>query len=227
MVSRRVWLAGAGASLIGPYLALDGNLPGFLQSGRDQLYGHSGGTTGLGDSSSQPEWLSSEQNAPVMPPVRLEEALRYEVHPEWVVSRWPRVATVVGELQWAGMRVPLVTGYGSDDLVGSLTYYFDSQQRLRRIALEGYTGDERPLVAIAMYGFGLQPEPSMTAGLYVYRWNGAPLSVLMVQFAAMMEAGSTAAKRRVALEINRPDPGCALSPQMQAAVTPMHIPRGS
>ena len=224
MVSRRVWLAGVGAALIGPYLAFDGNLPDVLRSGRDQLFGQS---SAFGDATGQPDgsaispssWsetgtATNDFNAPTVP---LQEALRYDASPEWVVARWPRVATVVGELEWSGMRVPLITGSEPHDLVGSLTYYFDTERRLRRISLEGYTGDERSLVALATQGYGLQPEPSLTGGLYASRWNREAISVLAVQFAPVVDA-NTPQRRHVMLEINRPDAGWRLSPHMRALV---------
>jgi hypothetical protein len=211
MVDRRVWLTGMGAALVGPYLALDGKLPQMMQSGRDQVYG-------------QPTALAADA-LPEAPHVPLAEALRIDVRPQWVVSRWPRVATVSSEQGWAGMRVPLVTGPSGNDLVGSLTYYFDPQQQLVRISLEGNTGDETPLVAIAIQNFGLSPEPSLGAGLYVYRWNREPLSALAVQYAAVISADSPQTTRRVAMEVNRPNPGCGLSPLMKSLVSPMGVPR--
>lgn len=216
MVSRRMWFAGLGAALIGPYLALDGNLPKLLQSGRDQAWG---------SSSREPDWLSTAASQPagledqqlLTPTVSLTEVLRYDVAPAWVVARWPRVATVVGDLEWSGMRVPLITGDQPQDIVGSLTYYFDSHQQLRRILLEGYCGDERAIVALAMQNFNLLPEPSTAGGLYAFRWSREPLNVLAVQYAPLVNADSPH-RRHVILELNRPEAGWRLSPQMRALV---------
>lgn len=208
MVDRRMWLAGLGTALIGPYLAFEGKLPNFAQQG------------------SEPAWLNAAE-APVAPQtslaepqfatptVTLTEVLRYDVTPAWVVARWPRVATVVGELEWSGMRVPLITGESPGDIVGSLTYYFDGQQQLKRILLEGYCGDERLLVTLAMQSFNMQPAASLHGGLYVSRWSMLPVSVMAVQYAPMVDADSRQ-RRHVILEINRPDGKWRLSPQMQA-----------
>jgi uncharacterized protein DUF6690 len=209
-----MWLAGLGAALVGPYLVFDGNLPALLQSSRNQAFGRS---------SSTDDWLTpSEESAgepadqqPLAPTVSLAEALRYEVTPQWVISRWPRVATVVGELEWSGMRVPLITGGQPFDLVGSLTYYFDGRQQLRRISLEGYCGDEQAIVAIAIHNFGLQPEPAVGGGLYAFRWSREPVSVLSVRYAPVMNADAPH-RRQVMLELNRPEAGWRLSPHMQA-----------
>jgi hypothetical protein len=209
MVSRRVWLAGLGTALIGPYLAYEGKLPHLLQSTAQQTSGSYAnwlGETQTPDLAETP----NDFNAPLVP---LYEALRTDASPQWVVSRWPRVATVVGELEWSGMRVPLLTGKEPGDLVGSLTYYFDGGQKLRRISLEGYTGDERTLVALAMQNFGLQPEGSLSGGLYVSRWNRQVMSALAVQYAPVVHADSPH-RRHVMLEVNLPAPGWRLSAEM-------------
>ena len=122
------------------------------------------------------------------------------------------------------MRVPLITGYQQQDTVGSLTYYFDAQQRLRRIALDGFAGDDRLLTTVAMQNFRLQPEPTLGAGLFVYRWNREPLSVLSVQYAPIVQAETAEVRRRVSLEINMPEAGWRLSPHMQAMLSPHGLP---
>ena len=205
MVSRRVWLAGLGTALVGPYLAYESKLPQLFQPG-------GAGASSFGEAG-EPDWTTTSDFA--APLVSLQEVLRLEVTPDWVVSRWPRVATVVGELEWSGMRVPLITGNNPSDFVGSLTYYFDGGQKLRRIALEGQAGDERALVTLAVQQFGLQPEPSLGGGLYAYRWNGQPISVLAVQYAPVVQADSPQ-QRHIALEVNVPSPGWRVSPQMKA-----------
>jgi hypothetical protein len=212
-----VWLTGLGAAVAGPYLLFDGNLPSMLNQGRQQFLGQPQGTSEWlgGGVAPDPAQAGDPYNTPVMP---ITNVLRPDITPEWVVSQWPRVATVVGELEWAGMRVPLITGSQSTDLVGSLTYYFDNQQRLRRILLEGYTGDERPLVTFGMQYFGLLPEPSLHGGVYVSRWNREPLSALAVQYASVVNADSPQTRRRVMFEYNRPDPTFHMSAEMRALI---------
>jgi hypothetical protein len=121
------------------------------------------------------------------------------------------------------MRVPVITGYQPHDIVGSLTYYFDHQQRVRRIGIEGYTGDESPIVGIASERFGLRSEPRLGAGLYVYRWNAQALSVLHVDFAPIVSSELPQLRRRVMLEVNAPLPGCQLSTEMQTIVNPIGL----
>jgi hypothetical protein len=62
------------------------------------------------------------------------------------MARWPRVSAGLAELKLQGYRVPLVTGTGTDDLAGGLTYYFNPRQQLQKITFQGTTGDTRKLV---------------------------------------------------------------------------------
>lgn len=211
MVSRRVWLAGLGTALVGPYLAYESKLPHLFQPGPE---GAAPTWFGEAAAATATDFQGGDVSTPLVP---LHEVLRFEVTPNWVVSRWPRVATTVGDLEWSGMRVPLITGNDPSDLVGSLTYYFDGGPKLRRIALEGYAGDERSIVSLATQYFGLQPEPSAGGGLYVYRWSGQAVSVLAVQYAPVVQAESSQ-RRHVMLEINVPAPGWRLSAHMQALI---------
>ena len=89
MVSRRVWLAGLGTALVGPYLAYESKLPAMLQ-GTAPAWSSASSI----DGTTNDPWID-QKSAPQFdtPNVRLDEALSYEVTPQWVVSRWPRVAT--------------------------------------------------------------------------------------------------------------------------------------
>ena len=60
------------------------------------------------------------------------DLFRFDITPEWVVQNWPRVSSQLAEFSFSGLRVPVVSGTSIHDLAGSLTYYFDSQQRLQR-----------------------------------------------------------------------------------------------
>ncbi len=114
-----------------------------------------------------------------------------------------------------GLRVPLVTGTQTDDLAGSLTYYFDKQQRVRRITFHGYTGDEHELVELVAGQFGLRREPTLGAGLYLAKWNGRPTSVLRVANAPIVRASQPRSRLQIVLEINRPDMQYELSSEAE------------
>ena len=126
--------------------------------------------------------LSANTNvAALTPTVRLDQVLRFDVHPRWVMQNWPHVATTRTDGPLDGLRVPLMTGLGPSDVTGSLTYYFDQQQQVQRVALEGVMGDDRQLVTLVTRAFELRPEPVAGIGLYLKKWNGKPVSALWIR----------------------------------------------
>jgi hypothetical protein len=134
----------------------------------------------------------------------LLSVLRFDVSPEWVSSRWSRVSTTLAEMDLEGLRVPLVTGSETDDLAGSLTYYFNHKREVQRIAFDGYTGDPRPLIATVTQYYRLQEEPTLGAGLYLAKWNGNPTSMLRIRHSPVVRANYPNSHYEVRLEINRP-----------------------
>jgi hypothetical protein len=145
----------------------------------------------------------------------LAEVLRFDVSPQWVMSRWSRISTVLADLELEGLRVPLVTGTTTDDLAGSLTYYFDKQHQVQRITFHGYTGDERKLAALVAQRYQLKPVQSLNAALYLAKWNGTPMSALRVALAPVVRADSPNTRLEVMLEINRPRAYYGLSPEFK------------
>jgi hypothetical protein len=146
------------------------------------------------------------------------EIFRFDVTPTWVSSRWPRVTTTLAEAGLSGLRVPLVTGTANDDLAGTVTYYFDRNHQLQRLAFDGYTGDARKLLDLMTRHYGLQPEPTLDAAMYVARWNAAPTSVIRIARAPVISADSPHSQLHIMLELNRPSVYFGLSPQFQQFV---------
>jgi len=138
--------------------------------------------------------------------IDLAEVLRFDVSPEWVYSRWSRKTTSLAELQFHGVRVPLVTGTGVDDLAGSLTYYFNHDRQPERIVFEGRTGDARKVIALVHQRFGLLPERAFNPGeqLYQLRWNDTAISQLRVRPASVVWASAPHANFEVSLDLQRP-----------------------
>jgi hypothetical protein len=166
---------------------------------------------GYGPAAQHPNSVSADWL--VGAPVRaLNEVIRFDIPPSWVTSRWPRVTTTLSDTGLEGLRVPMVTGTQVDDLAGSLTYYFDHQHRVQRLTFEGFTGDDRRLVALITQDFGLQPAPTLHAGMYATWWNGVPTSVLRVARAPVVTVASPHAQLQVFLELNRPGMHYGLSP---------------
>ncbi|MBI84586.1 MAG: hypothetical protein CMJ81_15440 [Planctomycetaceae bacterium] len=160
-----------------------------------------------------PSHLETTSNHPItgQPVTELGEIFRFNVTPEWVMYRWPRVTTQLADLELNGLRVPLVTGTNKYDLAGSLTYYFDKKQQLQRISFRGFTDDESKLVELVTKHCGLRPVSTLARGLYLVKWNGKPRSALRICTASIVRADSPYTRLDVELELNRPGPGYRLS----------------
>jgi len=225
MFSKRVRFLTTVAAAVGiPYAWFNENLAGSLQSGWSTLRQ----TVSSWHDGSRPTWPVSistsdgfEVRDPNAPPIeatvqQLREALRFEVTPTWVTRKWPRISTIRAERDLVGLRVPLVTGTESDDFAGSLTYYFDGRHHLRRITLHGQMGDDRALVSLVTEHFGLRPEPTLGAGMYLLRWNAKPMNVLRVSHAPVVRAEVPNAKLIIEMEINDVSAGYGVSPEFSA-----------
>ncbi len=136
----------------------------------------------------------------------LGEVLQFEGTPAWVMARWPRVTAGLAELDLQGYRVPLVTGTAQDDLAGSLTYYFDKNQRIEFINFHGTTGDPRKLIALVTKRYSFLRQQTQDPGLLLYqvKWNGKPLSELRVRPARVVRANQPHARFEVELAMKRP-----------------------
>jgi uncharacterized protein DUF6690 len=124
------------------------------------------------------------------PIVELAEAIRFEATVTWLFQRWPRVTAGLPEGHLQGYRVNLITGVHHDDVAGSLTYYFNADQRCQRISLQGSVGDPRKLVAyiVGRYGLIRQNSPDPAVQLYQTRWNGRQVSELTVRPVAVVKS---------------------------------------
>ncbi|MFM7846527.1 MAG: DUF6690 family protein [Planctomycetota bacterium] len=143
------------------------------------------------------------------------EILRFDMTTAEITRRWARVTSIPSDGQLEGLRVTLVTGIKSDDLAGSLTYYFDTKQRLQRINFSGTTGDATRLVDLAKGEFELRAEPSNAATLYVARRLRRPYSLLGIEHAAVMRADHPNQRLNLTLELNNPRGGGGLSGEAQ------------
>ncbi len=168
----------------------------------------------------QEQFAATQQNAAagshMTPTVSLENALRFNISPRWVLDSWPHVSTTRIDGPLDGLRVPLITGTGPTDVVGSLTYYFGQHRQVQRISLEGVVGDERQVVSIVTRVFQLQPEPAAGVGIFLAKWNGKPTSALIVRRMPVVSADNSLRKFSFILELNRPTNYFGLSAQLQA-----------
>ena len=164
---------------------------------------------------------------PTAPPPRvyqpvsnLGEVIRFDVFPNWVKARWPRVSTPPGELNLEGLRVPLVTGSSSHDLAGALTYYFDQRHQVQRICFQGWTSDARYLVQFLTEEYGFKTQPTRLAGLYVKKtFFGGNHSVLRLEHLPIVNQSQPQRQLFVFLELNHPRGNLPLSSLAQQALT--------
>jgi hypothetical protein len=125
--------------------------------------------------------------------VRVQDAssvFDFQITPEWIVAHWPAVSTGLAQLQLEGYRVPLVTGTAQHDLAGSLTYYFNAEQKLQQITFIGTTGDPRPLIGLLSTRFHLTRRLVNDPGLVVYEavhYNNQPASSLRIRLAPLAQ----------------------------------------
>ncbi len=161
------------------------------------------------------QWQPSTP-ATTTPVANLEGILRFDITPRWVLDNWPQVATTRADNDLDGLRVPMISGTRPHDVAGSLTYYFDKQHVVQRIALDGIVGDDRNLVSIVTRLYQLQPEPQVDARVFVSKWNGRPTSALWIHRLPVVSADSPYQKFEFALELNRPNHYFGLSPLFRA-----------
>lgn len=152
------------------------------------------------------------------PVTDLREVMRFDITPQWVMDRFSRVSTVLAELQLKALRVPIVTGTRVDDLAGTLTYYFDGQDRLQRVSMHAFTGDPQRLAGAMTDHYGMQQEPNLEAGVYTKRWNGLPVHFLRLTRSSVVHADALHQKYTVFLELNQPDLPFGLSNEAKKIV---------
>ena len=222
---RTRFLTMAAMALGVPYAWFNENFSGPIRSTLTKLHGtvSSIAANRTSESPTASHWSSEQRTSVPIPDVartsspltpsihQLMDVLRFDITPRWVIDHWGRVSTVRAEQNMEGLRVPLVTGINLDDIAGSLTYYFDAQQRVRRIRLHGQTGDERTLVAIGVKHFGLRQEASLGAGTFTNRWNGRPMNVLRITHAPVVRVDSPNTRLMFELELNDLHAGFGLS----------------
>ncbi len=183
--------------------------------------GSSANNSWWGSTSDSSTGTAASQAAPVLSVTQinsLAEVLRFDIPPAWVMQNFPNVNTGVGDMNLDGFRVPLITGTRPDDLVGTLTYYFDRFQRVQRINLHAVTGDPTRIGAELQRNYRLQQQPALGGGLYTTTWNGTPTSILHITPATVITADQQNTRFTVFLEINQPGLQYGLSSQAQGLI---------
>ena len=148
----------------------------------------------------------------------LRDVMRFDITPDWVLQRFSRVTTVLADTRLEGMRVPIVTGTRPDDIAGTLSYYFDGNQKLQRVTLHGFTGDPNRLVSVMQKHYEMTREPSLEAGVFTKRWNGEPVHFLRMTHAPIVYSDAVHQKYTVFLELNQPNLAYGISRQAQLII---------
>ncbi len=149
------------------------------------------------------------------------EYLNFELSPDQVRTRWPRVSVAEGEDGLTGLRVALVSGPRPADIHGSLTYYFDENHKCQRITFRGWTGEPSELVQWLVGKFGFSRTPTRAAGLYEkFSW-GWPKGVLRLDYPTVMDQQSPTEQYMVLLEIVNPSSWLGLSNQNERILAAM------
>ena len=132
------------------------------------------------------------------------EVFRFDVNESWVKQRFKRISTVPADADLHGLRTAMVTGTNSWDLHGSQTYYFDANHRLQRITFRGWVGDSTRLLEMATKHFGLKPQPTHWAGLYLGNFGGKLTGGLIMKDPDVIDQRNQLQRSAVLLELNQP-----------------------
>jgi len=160
-----------------------------------------------------PAFLTSATTS--QPVFDFREVLRFDMTPNGVIQRFPRTTTVLSEIQLDGMRVPFVSGTASTDVAGTLTYYFDNRQSLRRVQMHGAMGEPSMLINLMTQYYHLKQEQTLGGYLYTTRWNNRVTSLLQLNLAPVIESGDQLRRYRVFLELNQPSMEYTLSSEAE------------
>ena len=153
-----------------------------------------------------------------MPVTSFEEIFRFDVSSEWIMSRWKRVSTVAGASGLHGLRVALVTGTNSWDLHGSLTYYFDANQRPQRITFRGWAGDAKKLTDFLTQRYDFKSQPTQWAGFHLAKKIRRETGGALMQHPTVIYRDNPIQQVAVVMEINDPKGSFALSDEFQSLI---------
>ena len=153
-----------------------------------------------------------------IPVGNFEEIFRFDISPTWVRRRWKRVSTNPGDQGLHGLRVALVTGTNSWDLHGSLTYFFDANQRLQRITFRGWTGDESRLTNLLTQRYGFKTQPTHWAGFYLAQRRRQATGALLMQHPTVIYTENPVQQVALVMEINNPQGNFSLSGDFQTLI---------
>jgi hypothetical protein len=205
MLPRNLLLPAALATAVGiPLIAFSPNPP-------SANVNHSIASLGVENALSDPNDPLGNGEMLFVPVGNLREIIRFDVYPNWVKSRWPRVSTAPSADGLQGMRVALVTGSNAWDISGALTYYFDQNQRVQRVSILGETGDAGQLVRFLTDNYQFKIHQTQAAGLFTAGSRRRIHGVLKLENPIVINAADPLHQVRVIFELNRPEGDLSLS----------------
>jgi len=144
---------------------------------------------------------------------RIQDVFRFDVSKEWVYQNWDRKSTGLGDPEFFGIRVALVTGTERGDLAGSLTYLFDAQGRLKHISFRGRTADTTQLVQFLTQRYQFERmEGPPGEQLYQVRSGSSVYSELRTRPESVLLEDAPNGSIGVVLELGRPGSNRPLKP---------------
>lgn len=153
------------------------------------------------DLENDPLWAGSAEFVPVND---YREIFNFSMNAQSIRARWAHVSTFPADDNLSALRVPLVTGTQEWDLQGSLTYYVDSDQRVRRILFRGWTGDANALIYFANEHLGFSERRSDSVGLYLQQQLFQNIGLLRVDQQNSIIHNHPGQKLAIVFEMNDP-----------------------
>lgn len=144
------------------------------------------------------------------------EVFRFNVTPQWIKQRFDRISNLPPQDGLHGLRTALVTGTNTWDLHGSQTWFFDTSKRLQRLTFRGWVGDPSRLLQVATGHFGLRPQQTHWAGLYVGQFNGKTTGGLLMKDPDVIDQRNSVQRTAVLMEINLPTGEYEISDEFRA-----------
>ena len=148
-----------------------------------------------------PLWAGPSEFVPVND---YREIFNFAMTAQSIRARWAHVSTFPADDNLSAFRVPLVTGTQEWDLQGSLTYYVDTNQRVRRILFRGWTGDANALIYFATKHLGFTERQSDSAGLFVQQQLFQNIGLLRVDQQNPIIQNHPGQKLAIVFEMNDP-----------------------
>ena len=153
-----------------------------------------------------------------IPITDFREVFNFNLTQQWIKNRFERISTTPADAGLHGLRTALVTGTNSWDLHGSQTWFFDANHRVQRITFRGWVGDPSRLLQLATEHFGLKPQPTHWAGLYVANFRGKTTGGLVMKDPNVIDRRNKVERTAVLMEINQPSGGFEISNEFRGLI---------